>query len=56
MAQIDQVDLKLLLEANRVEDAGPVCQQLHEHGVTTFSQFAELSERTLVEWGITNSA
>ena len=52
MAQLDHVDLKLLLEANAVEDAGRVCQQLHEHGVTTLTRFAELSEGTLREWGI----
>ena len=55
MAQADQLDLlKLLLEANEVRDRGPVCQQLHEHGVTTLTRFAELSEGTLRKWGITN--
>ena len=52
MAQADQLDLKLLLEANEVKDPGRVCQQLREHGVTTFSQFAALSEETLLVWGI----
>ena len=52
MAQADQLDLKLLLEANNVEDAGRQCQQLYEHGVTTLSQFAALSAETLVEWDI----
>ena len=52
MAQLDQFDLKLLLEAYNVEDPGWVCQQLHEHGVTTLTHFAELSEETLREWGI----
>ena len=53
MAQADQLDLlKLLLEANHVRDPGRVCQQLHEHGVTTLTRFAELSEETLREWNI----
>ena len=53
MAQADQLDLlKLLLEANEVRDRGPVCQQLHEHGVTTLTRFAELSVETLREWDI----
>ena len=53
MAQADQMDLlKLLLEANRVRDPGRVCQQLHQHGVTTSKEFAELSVGTLCEWGI----
>ena len=52
MAQLDQLNLKLLLEANAVEDPGRVCQQLYEHGVTTLTQFAELNVETLVEWGI----
>ena len=57
MAQADQLDLlKLLLEANRVADPGWVCQLLHGHGVTTLTQFAELSAETLEVWGIaTNS-
>ena len=52
MAQLDQVDLKLFLEGNGVKDRARVCQQLHEHGVTTISLFAELSVETLLEWGI----
>ena len=53
MAQADQLDLfKLLLETNRVEDPGRVCQKLHEHGVTILIRFTELSVETLVEWGI----
>ena len=56
MDQADQLDLlKLLLEANNVEDPVPVCQQLDEHGVTTLTRFAELSWRTLVEWRIAYS-
>ena len=54
MAQVDQLDLlKLLLEVNGVEDPGQVCQQLHEHGVTTLTQFAELNWETLYEWDMT---
>ena len=53
MAQADQLDLlKLLLQVNGVRDPGQVCQQLHEHGVTTLTRFAELSWGTLREWGI----
>ena len=53
MAQADQLDLlRLLLEVNRVKDAGRVCDQLHEHGVTTLAEFAELSVETLRKWGI----
>ena len=55
MAQADQLDvLKLLLEVNGVEGPGRVCQKLHDHGVTTFTEFAELSVETLRKWGITN--
>ena len=52
MAQLDQVDFKLFLEGNGVKDPGRACQQLHEHGVTTLTQFAELSVETLREWDI----
>ena len=53
MARADQLDLlKLLLEVNNVEDSGRWCRQLHEHGVTTLTGFAELSWVTLTEWGI----
>ena len=53
MAQADQLDLlKLLLEVNYVKNPGRVCQQLHVHGVTTLTQFAELSVEMLVLWGI----
>ena len=49
MAQADQLDLlKLFLESNGVEDPGRVCQQMHEHGVTTLTKFAELSVEKLV--------
>ena len=54
MAQFDQVDFKLFLEANHVKYPGRVFQQLHEHGVTTFTGFADLSRQTLREWRITN--
>ena len=52
MAQLDQVDFKLFLEANAVRDPGRACQQLYEHGVTTLTRFAELSEGTLRKWDI----
>ena len=53
MAQADQLDLlKLLLELNNVEDPGRVCQHLHKHGVTTLTEFAELSVKMLEEWRI----
>ena len=48
----DQLDLKLVLEANGVADAGQVCQQLSEHGVTTLQHFATLSKESLLEWAI----
>ena len=55
MAQLDQFDLlNLLLEANDVRDPGQVCHKLHEHGVTTITEFAELSVETLYKWKITN--
>ena len=55
MAQVDQLDLlKTLLDGNYVRDPGRRCQQLHEHGVTTINQFAELSVETLLEWDITD--
>ena len=52
MAHLDQVDFKLFLEANAVRDPGRVCQQLHDHGVTTLTRFAELSWHTLYKWHI----
>ena len=52
MAQSDQLDLRLLLEVNGVKDPGRVCRQLHQHGVTTLTRFAELSVETLREWDI----
>ena len=56
MAQAEQLDLlKVLLKVNFVEDPGRRCQQLYEHGVTTLSQFAELSVETLVKWGIADN-
>ena len=56
MAQLDQLDfLKLFLEANGVRDPVRVCQQLFEHGVTTLTEFAELSLETLQnKWRITD--
>ena len=48
----EQLDLKLVLEANEVKDAGGLCQQLYEHGVTALNQFATLSNERLRDWGI----
>lgn len=48
----DQLELKLVLEANDMRDIGRLCQQLSEHGVSTLGQFTELSEERLAEWGI----
>ena len=53
MAQDEELDLlKLLLEANNVRNPGWVCQQLHHHGVTTLTRFAELSMGMLYKWGM----
>ena len=52
MAQLDQLDFKLFLEANSVGEPGQVCQDLYKHGVTTITQFAGLSVETLLKWGI----
>ena len=48
MAQLDQVDFKLFLEANGVQ----VSQKLYEHGVTTITELAKLSRQTLEEWDL----
>ena len=48
MAQLDQVDFKLFLEANGVR----VSQKLYEHGVTTITELAKLSRQTLEEWDL----
>ena len=48
MAQLDQVDFELFLEANGVR----VSQKLYEHGVTTITELAKLSRQTLEEWDL----
>ena len=48
----EQLDLRLVLEANQVTDAGRVCDLLSEHGVRTVQQFSALTEKMLREWGI----
>ena len=50
MAQLDQVDFKLFLEANGIR----VSQKLYEHGVTTITELAKLSRQTLEEWDLAN--
>ena len=52
MAQTDPLYLKLFLEAHGVNYPRRVCQQLHKHGVTTLTRFAELSVDTLYKWDI----
>ena len=46
------MDVRLVLEANNVEDAGRVCDLLSEHGVRTVQQFSALTKERLLEWGI----
>ena len=48
----EQIEVRLVLETNYVEDAGRVCDLLSEHGVRTVEQFSALSEERLREWGI----
>ena len=48
----EQLDVRLVLEANLVRDAGQVCDQLSKHGVRTVHQFAALTKERLSEWGI----
>ena len=52
MAQLDQVDFKLFLEANGVQ----VSQKLYEHGVTTIIELAKLSRQTLEEWDLAENS
>ena len=45
-----QLDLKLVLEAINVKNAGQVCQQLYSaHGVSTLQQSAALSEWNIAD-------
>ena len=48
----DQMNLRLVLEANIVEDAGRVCDLLSERGVRTVQQFSAMTVKRLREWGI----
>ena len=52
----EQLDVRLVLEANWVGDAGRVCDLLSEHGVRTVQQLSALTEDRLREWGINDSA
>ena len=52
----EQLDLRLVLEANSVRNAGRVCDLLSKHGVRTVQQFSAMStEGRLREWGIYDS-
>ena len=48
----EQLDMRLVLEANAVKDAGLVCDLLSEHGVRTVEQFSAVVKESLDEWGI----
>ena len=48
----EQLDVRLVLEANYVRDAGRMCDLLSKHGVRTVQQFSALTEERLREWGI----
>ena len=48
----EQLDVRLVLEANEVRDAGRVCDLLSQHDVSTVKQFSGLTEERLREWGI----
>ena len=51
----EQIDVRLVLEANRVWDAQRVGDLLLEHDVRTVEQFSALSEERLREWDIHSS-
>ena len=51
----EPLDVRLVLEANRVEDAGRVCDLLSQIGVRTIEQFSAVTEERLLEWGIDDS-
>ena len=51
----EQIDVRLVLETNEVEDAGRVCDLLSKRGVRTIQQFSALTEERLLEWGIDDS-
>ena len=48
----EPIDVRLVLETNKVKDAGRVCDLLSEHDVRTVEQFSALSEERLRQWGI----
>jgi len=48
----EQLDVRLVLEANGAKNAGRVCGLLSEHDVRTVEQFSALSKERLREWGI----
>ena len=50
----EQLDVRLVLEANEVEDAGRVCDLLSARGVRTVEQFSAMTKERLREWGINN--
>ena len=49
------MNVRLVLEANEVKDAGQVCDLLSEHGVRNIQQFSAMTKERLREWGINNS-
>ena len=48
----EQIDVKLFLESNGVEDYGRLCDLLSKHGIGTVEQFSALAGERLLEWGI----
>ena len=48
----EQLDVRLVLETNYVEEAGRVCDLLSQLGVKTVQQFSTMTEKRLLEWGI----
>ena len=48
----EQLDLRVVLEANRVKDTGRVCDLLSARGVRTVEQFSAMTKEWLEEWGI----
>ena len=48
----EHLDVRLVLEANGVENAVRVCDLLSEHGVRTVQQFSTVTKESLRKWGI----
>ena len=48
----EQLDLRVVLEANQVKYAGQVCDLLSALGVRTVEQFSAMTKERLREWGI----